>query len=240
MVHATSNQKLDSILDHFAIAVSEWEDFRNKFVEKNKASMMIDAHSDIQRITQYQFSNKAKLETLAIIQNAATGQLSNFLERHGESLHHVTLKVKNVPKAIELMEQSGYDVTGANTSGKSRHEAYLSVKVSGNIPIQFLWTDVDDVTWARRRGFEPQINEGNGLHFLGATLPHSDLPSAARLWQLLGAEVNHETLDSHEVLICKWQDTSMNLILDPTISKPLLRWFDSDSNTFIHESQPFH
>ncbi len=240
MAHAASNQNLDSALDHFAIAVLEWETFRNKFVEQNKASIMIDAHSDIQRITQYQFSNQAKLETLAISQDAATSQLANFLERHGESLHHVTLKVKSVPKAIELMERSGYEVTGANTSGKSRHEAYLSVKVSGNIPIQFLWTDVDDVTWARRRGFEPQMNEGNGLHFLGATLSHGDLPGAAKLWQLLGAEVSHETVDSHEVLVCKWQNTSMNLILDSAISKPLLRWFNSDSNSFVHESQPFH
>jgi catechol 2,3-dioxygenase-like lactoylglutathione lyase family enzyme len=214
---------ITSRLDHVALAVRDWESARSYYVDELGASMLIDLPGFNQRITQYQFANGAKLETIAVDENNRRPDgIAAFLERHGETFHHLTLKVPSVPDAMVALSPSGLVFTGVNASGASRHEAYIPVKITGNVPVQLLWLDVDDTTWARRRGFEPQISDAPRTAFTCAVLPHPSPKDVAPMWVALGATV--EVLDDGARIACAWSNTELIIVVDAAASTPRVEW----------------
>lgn len=68
--------------------------------------------------------------------------LVQFLERNGEGLHHVTLKVTDIELAIARSGDLGMDVVQINLSNPSWKEAFVHPRTAHGVLIQLAeWTD---------------------------------------------------------------------------------------------------
>jgi methylmalonyl-CoA/ethylmalonyl-CoA epimerase len=75
------------------------------------------------RWTYYRLGDASRIELISPI--ADDTFLTNFLDRHGPGLHHVTLEVADIDAVVDAVEAAGYDVVDRQSFDTWR-EAFVS------------------------------------------------------------------------------------------------------------------
>lgn len=194
--------RLDATLDHVAVAVPDPEAAERHWRDERGGRTVAWGDNGVFRSHQLRFAGGGKLELLSPSPADPSGDnfVRRFLHRFGSTVHHVTLKVPDLPAALGTLERAGLDVIDVRLDGEHWREGFLRPKQVGGIVIQVDWSDRGDAEWAARIGHVPEPPPANAATLLGPSLRHPDIAAAAKLWRLLGADVAKEDSD----LLCRW------------------------------------
>jgi methylmalonyl-CoA/ethylmalonyl-CoA epimerase len=95
------------------------------------------------RWLQFQLPN-GKIEVIEPLNRE--GFLYRFLTRRGEGIHHVTMYVRDLARAIEQAKAAGYEPVDVNLGNESWKEAFLSPRETNGVLLQL--AQVHDVNAA--------------------------------------------------------------------------------------------
>jgi hypothetical protein len=154
---------------------------------------------------QARFAGGAKLELLE--PRSPDGFATRYLDRYGAGVHHVTLKVPALVPALASLAEAGLDAVDVSTTSEHWHEAFLRPSQVGGLIVQVVWAAHDDAGWSAFLGATPEDPRPDAARLLGPRLAHPDLAVAARLWRVLGAEVER----GGEVLTVRWPDAPLEV-----------------------------
>ena len=177
-------------IDHVAIAVPDRNPAIFRFVNELGAGIVASGRRSGSTIDQLKFRNGNKLEILGPdLQHKLGNRMIDFLEKHGSTIHHVTLNVQSVATAVQILEDNGINAVGVSVSDKHYQEAYISPKDTGGILVQLSWKDVDDEGWAKRHGHIPTIHSVNASEFIGLRVVVEEPNLSANRWAVFGARI---------------------------------------------------
>lgn len=145
------------------------------------------------RFHQYAFRGGAALELLQEANPDAPGFVSRFLDRFGSRIHHVTLKVPDLPDALAVLEQADLPVVDVDLSDERWQESFVRPSAIGGLIVQVASTTYTPEDWAAETGFAATPASSDGARLVGPLLTHPDLDRAGFVWQALGGQV--EQLD---------------------------------------------
>src|SRR6188472_3756682 len=94
-------------LDHVAVAVREIRPALRLFRDGLGGEYLMGADQDTWRWLQLRFPGGGKIE---LLEPLGEGFLSQFLEKHGEGLHHITFKTDDIHAAIAHLEGLGMEL----------------------------------------------------------------------------------------------------------------------------------
>jgi hypothetical protein len=184
-------QNLVSEIDHVAIAVPDRNPAIFRFVNEMGAGVVASGRRSGSTIDQLKFRNGNKLEILGPdLQHKLGNRMIDFLEKHGSTIHHVTLNVQSVATAVQILEDHGIKAVGVSVSDKHYQEAYVSPKDTGGILVQLSWKDVDDEGWAKRHGHVPTVHSVNASEFIGLRVVVDEPDLSANCWAVFGARID--------------------------------------------------
>ena len=199
---------IDAVADHVAAAVPSIDAAAARWIDHLGAGWVTPAWETPGSgfaTRQARFAGGAKLELLE--PRGDGGFAARFLGRHGAGVHHVTLKVPALLPAVELLDDAGLDVVDVDAGNPYWHEAFLRPSQVGGLIVQVAWALHDDEGWAALLGGTPEQPRPDAARLLGPRLTHPDLDAAARLWELLGAEVVRDG----EVLTVRWAGSPLDV-----------------------------
>lgn len=137
---------------------------------------------------QYRFGNGAVLELLE--PNASGGAfVGRFIERFGATVHHVTLKVPDLPEALGVLADAALPVVDVSLDDPRWQESFVRPSAVGGMIVQVAATTLDDDGWAELTGFRVTDPRPDAAALLGPLLQHPDLERARHVWTSLGADV---------------------------------------------------
>jgi len=203
--------RLDATLDHVAVAVPDPDRAQRRWRDELGGRPVAWGDNGVFRSRQLRFAGGGKLELLSPSPDDASGDnfVHRFLARFGSTVHHVTLKVPDLPSALTTLESAGLDVVDVRLDGAHWREGFLRPKQVGGIVVQVAWSDRGDAEWAAMIGHVPEPPAPDAATLLGPTLRHPDLGVAAQLWRLLGADVG----DQDGGLLCRWPSSPLTVAL---------------------------
>jgi catechol 2,3-dioxygenase-like lactoylglutathione lyase family enzyme len=167
----------------------------------------------------------AKLELLEPEDDA--GFAARFIRRFGARVHHVTLKVPDLLAAVELVRDAGYDVVDVSTDRDDWHEAFLRPSQVGGVIVQLAHSPLTHEEWmARHFGWPTEPLPEVGPALVGPTFHHPDLEASARVWSVLGAEVER----SDDEVRIRWRDHPLDVLVraGSTDDAPSLRFEEAE------------
>lgn len=200
-------QRLTAVLDHVAVAVADPEVALARWGSQLGGSLVSISDSGGFRARQLRFAGGGKLELLSPAPEPG-GFVRGFLDRFGSQVHHVTLKVPDLPAAIVALEAEGLDVVDVQLTDDWWREGFLRPKQVGGLVVQVAWSARSDADWAARMGHVEQPVAAGAATLLGPRLRHPDLGAAARLWAVLGATVDAQA-DGR--LRCAWPSSALDV-----------------------------
>ena len=204
----TEPARLDAVLDHVAIAVPSWEDGERRWKHQLGGGVVAFGKAPVFWSRQLRFANGAKLELLAPPEDAEPDNfVRRFLDRFGARIHHVTLKVPDLGTAIETLRGGGLEPVDVRMDNPYWQEAFLRPSDIGGLVVQVAYAGQSDAEWARRAGHEPEPAAPGAISLTGPLLTHPGLDEAARLWRLLGAEINRED----DALVASWPSSPLTV-----------------------------
>lgn len=100
------------------------------------------------RAAQFRLPGGAKLELIQPVDLEDEDHfLVRFLDRSGPGIHHITLKVTDLAKAIDRARELGFEVVGEDRSGQNWNEAFVHPRSAQGVLIQLAeWYDLADAT----------------------------------------------------------------------------------------------
>jgi len=131
--------KLNLILDHIAIAVTDLEAsvkmFEDLGLEFNPEREEVTSESV--RTAFAAIDTHANLELLAPLEEGA-GPIGKFLEKKGQGIHHLCYTVKNIEEKQRELEQKGYRFIyeNAKVGAHNKMVNFIHPKSSGGILIE--------------------------------------------------------------------------------------------------------
>jgi len=193
---------LDAVLDHVAVAVPLDGRADRWWGEELNAGSVSGGRNGVFTARQYRLGGGGKLELLSPDPGDSSAQnfVRAFIDRFGTAIHHLTLKVADLPVALGVLESAGLDVVDAALDDPHWREAFLRPKQVGGLVVQVAWSDGGDEEWSRRIGFPATPPAPDTPVLLGPRLRHPDLAAARRLWTVLGAQVSEDGGRLH----CRW------------------------------------
>jgi methylmalonyl-CoA/ethylmalonyl-CoA epimerase len=93
------------------------------------------------RWVQFRFPGGGKVELLEPLDE---GFLSNFLDRYGEGLHHITFKTDDIEAAIAQVGEHGYELVDINLEDPHWKEAFLRPSGAHGTLIQIAQSSAPD------------------------------------------------------------------------------------------------
>ena len=135
---------LDAQVDHVAVAVRSVAAAVPLFVDALGGEFLFAGENSSQgfRWAQFRFPNGGKIELVTPV--AGNGFVQRFLDRRGEGVHHVTLKVPDIFRSIEHLRAQGVELMRVSTDHPSWKEAFIHPKNANGVLIQIAqsaWTD---------------------------------------------------------------------------------------------------
>lgn len=220
---------ITSTPDHVAVAVPSIVDAGARWHDALGGAWCSPYHTDGSGFATRQlwFRGGAKLELLEPVSD--DGFAAGFVSRFGARVHHVTLKVPDLLPAVEAVRNAGYDVVDVNTDQDEWHEGFLRPSQVGGVIVQIARSSLTEEEWAARLGTapDPQPSSGPALH--GPTLFHPDLDACARVWTVLGGEVQRDDGTIHVTWPGSPLDVRIERRDDP--ERPILRFSDAPTLT---------
>lgn len=200
--------RLDAKLDHVAIAVPTWEDGERRWKHQLGGGVVAFGRTPAFWSRQLRFANGGKLELLAPPpEDDGQSFVRRFLDRFGAQIHHVTLKVPNLPEALETLTAAGHEPVDVQMDNAYWQEAFLRPSVVGGLVVQIAWAAQSDDEWARNVGHVPESPAADAVSLRGPLLEHPDLRLARELWSLLGADIH----ESDGLLVCSWPSSPLEV-----------------------------
>ena len=83
---------------------------------------------------QYRFPEGGRLELVTSIREGSF--VSRFLERRGEGVHHLTLRVSDLPAQVERLRSAGVELLMVNLEDPSWREAFIHPKNAHGVLVQ--------------------------------------------------------------------------------------------------------
>ena len=135
-------------LDHVAVAVGDLAAAAALFRDVLGGGFIMGSEIEHQafRFVQYRLPGGGKFE---LVTPTAEGFVSRFLDRRGEGVHHVTLKVERIEEQIERLRAGGVHLTLVNLSNPHWKEAFIHPANAHGVLIQLAQSKHDDDEAAR-------------------------------------------------------------------------------------------
>jgi methylmalonyl-CoA/ethylmalonyl-CoA epimerase len=135
-------------LDHVAIAVRDPAPAAALLRDVFGAEFLMGADSAAQgfRFVQYRFPGGGKVELVTPI---GEGFVSRFLDRRGEGVHHVTLRVERIEEQVERLKAAGIPLTLVALEDPSWKEAFIHPSHAHGVLIQLAQASHSDHEVAR-------------------------------------------------------------------------------------------
>ena len=140
---------LDAQIDHVAIAVRSVAAAKPLFVDALGGEFLFAGENTSQgfRWAQFRFPHGGKIELVTPIDGE--GFVQRFLDRRGEGVHHITLKVPDIMRAIDHVRSQGFEPTRISIEHPSWKEAFLHPKDAHGALIQLAQSVFTDEESAR-------------------------------------------------------------------------------------------
>lgn len=139
---------IDATLDHVAIAVRDIRASMRLYSEILGAPFLFAGDNQKQafRWVQLRLPAGGKFE---LVTPLGDGFVQRFLDRRGESVHHVTLKVPDIHRAIAHVECAGIPLFNVWVENESWKEAFIHPKDANGVLLQLAQSPWDDEEVAR-------------------------------------------------------------------------------------------
>jgi len=209
---------LDSRPDHVAIAVPSLDDALERWEGTLGGKVQWRFHTPtVFRGAAVQFRGGAFLELLMPSDasertreaGGPSGFVETFLDRFGSRVHHVTLKVPDLPAALATLEEAGLDAVDVSLDDPNWREAFLRPSQVGGLIVQVASSFNSNEDWAAMKGHELLEPPDDGARLLGPLLHHDDLDRAEEVWTLLGGTVAHDDGG----LQVSWPDDPLTIVI---------------------------
>ncbi len=160
---------LDATIDHVSIAVRDLRTAIPFYTETLGASFLFAGERRGQgfRWAQFRFPGGGKLEL--VTPGGPVGFVARFLDRRGEGVHHVTLKVPDIEVAIAHLGAQGVPLFNVSTEREDWKEAFIHPKEANGTLIQLAQARMSDEDVARHH-LEPHEEDGHRHLTLGDLL----------------------------------------------------------------------
>ena len=139
---------LEGKIDHVAIAVRDIASSIAFFTEMLGASFLFagERHDQAFRWAQFSFPHGGKIELVTPI---GEGFVSRFLDRRGEGVHHITLKVENIQRSIEHLRSRGVPLLNVSIGRDDWKEAFIHPRDASGALFQIAQSRLSDEEVAR-------------------------------------------------------------------------------------------
>ncbi|HVL33876.1 MAG TPA: VOC family protein [Actinomycetota bacterium] len=134
---------LDATVDHVAIAVRDLRSSMPFYTDVLGASFLFAGDNPSQgfRWCQFRFPGGGKFE---LVTPLGDGFVQRFLDRRGEGVHHVTLKVPDIVRALDHLEREGTPVFNVSIDDPEWREAFIHPKDAKGTLIQIVQAALSD------------------------------------------------------------------------------------------------
>lgn len=124
------------MLDHIAIAVKSPENFIKIFENLGFEYEKMEKVESEEVIVHFLKKDDFHIELLE--PSGENSKISNFLEKKGETFHHIALKVKNIYSEIENLKKNGFNFINEvpRAGGKGKKISFIHPKSTGGILIE--------------------------------------------------------------------------------------------------------
>ena len=129
----------DTDLDHVAVCVRDLDQALRLF--QVALGLPLDRTEDLHdRGIRVAFLGRGSTQLELVAPLRDDSEISGFLEKRGEGLHHVALKVKDLDSALEIAESMGYRVVGEGPQegAGSRRVAFLHPKTAHGVLVELV------------------------------------------------------------------------------------------------------
>lgn len=135
---------LDAQVDHVAIAVHSIAAAKALFVDALGASFLFAGENSRQgfRWAQFRFPHGGKIELVTPV--TSDGFVQRFLDKRGEGVHHLTLKVPDILGAIEHLAGQGIELFNVSTEGPNWKEAFIHPRDAHGVLVQLAQSRYSD------------------------------------------------------------------------------------------------
>lgn len=136
-------EMIDATIDHVAVAVRDIRASMRLYSEILGAPFLFAGDVPRQgfRWAQFRLPGGGKFE---LVTPLGEGFVSRFLERHGEGVHHVTMKVPDIHATVDHLTANGIPLLGVSTDNEQWKEAFVHPRDANGVLLQFAqspWTD---------------------------------------------------------------------------------------------------
>lgn len=140
---------LDAQVDHLAVAVYNVASAKPLFVDALGGNFLFAGENAGQgfRWAQFRFPHGGKIEL--VTPTTKDGFVQRFLDRRGEGVHHVTLKVPDIARAIEHIRSTGVEPVRISIEAPSWKEAFIHPRDAHGVLIQIAQSRFSDEDTAR-------------------------------------------------------------------------------------------
>jgi methylmalonyl-CoA/ethylmalonyl-CoA epimerase len=151
---------LDATVDHVAIAVRDMRRSIPFVMDALGASFLFSGERLDQgfRWAQFRFPGGGKMELVTPI--GSDGFVYRFLERRGEGVHHVTLKVPDIEQAIAYLESQRIPLFNVSTRNPGWKEAFIHPKDANGTLVQLAQSAMSDDDVAHHH-LQPHEEDGH-------------------------------------------------------------------------------
>jgi methylmalonyl-CoA/ethylmalonyl-CoA epimerase len=135
-------------LDHVAVAVRDLAGAAAFFRDTLGAEFLFgsDVPDQAFRFVQYRWPGGGKVE---LVTPTAEGFVSKFLDRRGEGMHHLTLRVDRIEEQIERLESAGVPLILVSLEDPSWKEAFIHPADARGVLVQLAESPHQDDDTAR-------------------------------------------------------------------------------------------
>ena len=148
-VRLSPSTMLDALVDHVAVAVHNIGAAVPLFVDALGGRFLFAGENGAQgfRWAQFRFPQGGKIELVTPI--AGDGFVQRFLDRRGEGVHHVTLKVPDIVRSLEHVRERGIEPINVRIDHPSWKEAFIHPRDGHGVLIQLAQSRYSDEEAAR-------------------------------------------------------------------------------------------
>jgi methylmalonyl-CoA/ethylmalonyl-CoA epimerase len=140
---------LDAQVDHVAVAVRDIAAAVPLFVDALGGAFLFAGENRSQgfRWAQFHFPHGGKIEL--VTPTTSDGFVKRFLDTRGEGVHHITLKVPDIARAIAHLREREVELMRVSTEHPSWKEAFIHPRNAHGVLIQIAQSKYSDEEAAR-------------------------------------------------------------------------------------------